>query len=78
MRTFKLASILLIFITTNVFASTSIDCSNYKKNSPKYLLCKTKSAGSSIKNKMAKDNKKGKKSFFKKFKDAKTLNDLLN
>ena len=55
-----------------------------KKTSPKYLLCKTKAAGSSIKNKWSKKKelkkeakkKSGKKSIFKKFGEAKTLSDL--
>jgi len=44
------------------------------------LICKSKAAGNAIKDKLSKKNKSeeksGKKSFFKKFGEAKTLNDL--
>ena len=73
---------LVIFFTTNAYAA--IDCKNVKKTSPKYLLCKTGSGLSSIKNKLSKKSelkkeakiKSGKKSIFKKFGEAKTLSDL--
>ena len=73
---------LIIFSTTNAYAA--IDCKNVKKTSPKYLLCKTGSGLSSIKNKLSKKGelkketkkKSSKKSFFKKFGEAKTLSDL--
>ena len=73
---------LIIFSTTNAYAA--IDCKNVKKTSPKYLLCKTGSGLSSIKNKFSKKRelkkeakkKSGKKSIWKKFGEAKTLNDL--
>ena len=73
---------LIIFSTTNAYAA--MDCKNIKKTSPKYLLCKTRAGVSSIKNKWSKKRelkkeakiKSGKKSFFKKFGEAKTLSDL--
>ena len=73
---------LIIFSTTTAYSA--VDCKNIKKTSPKYLLCKTKAAGSSIKNKWSKKRelkkeakkKSGKKSIFKKFGEAKTLSDL--
>ena len=73
---------LILFSTTNSYAA--IDCKNVKKTSPKYLLCKTGSGLSSIKNKLSKKRalkkeekiKSDKKSFFKKFGEAKSLSDL--
>ena len=73
---------LIIFSTTNAYAA--ISCKNVKKTSPKYLLCKTGSGLSTIKNKLSKKRelkkeakiKSGKKSIFKKFGEAKTLSDL--
>ena len=76
MRTLPLFLALLLFTTTILYSKESIDCEDIKKNSPKYLICKSKSAGSAIKDKLSKKNKSGKKSFFKKFGEAKTLNDL--
>ena len=79
---------LIIFITLIIFSTTNaysaMDCENVKKTSPKYLLCKTGSGLSSIKNKLSKKRelkkeakiKSGKKSIFKKFGEAKTLSDL--
>ena len=80
--------ILIVLILSTTSAYSAIDCKNIKKTSPKYLLCKTKAAGSSIKNKWSKKreikkeskkeakNKSGKKSIFKKFGEAKSLSDL--
>ena len=81
---------LIIFITLILFSATSAyskeadDCKNLKKFSMKAALCKTKAAGSSIKNKWSKKKelkkeakkKSNKKSIFKKFGEAKTLSDL--
>ena len=68
----------ILFFSTNAYSS--MNCDNVKKTSPKYLLCKTVAAGSSIKNKWTKKsetkNKSDKKSIFKKFGEAKTLSDL--
>ena len=79
---------LIIFLTLTIFSTTNayaaMDCTNVKKTSPKYLLCKTGSGLSSIKNKLSKKReikkeakvKSGKKSIFKKFGEAKSLSDL--
>tara|TARA_B100001013_G_C24302879_1_gene321510 strand:- start:259 stop:516 length:258 start_codon:yes stop_codon:yes gene_type:complete len=75
---------LIIFSINNAYAKETIDCKNLKKFSLKAAMCKTKAAGSSIKNKwskkkeLKKEAKKnsGKKSIFKKFGEAKTLSDL--
>ena len=82
MKTFTIFLTLIIFSTTNAYAA--MDCKNVKKTSPKYLLCKTGSGLSSIKNKFSKKRelkkeakiKSGKKSIFKKFGEAKSLSDL--
>ena len=70
--------IVLILSTTSVYSA--MDCKDVKKNSPKYFLCKAKSSVSSFKNKMSEKreakNESGKKSFFKKFGEAKSLSDL--
>ena len=42
---------MIIFLTTNAYSAN--DCKDIKKSSPKYLLCKTKSGLSSIKNKLS-------------------------
>ena len=71
---------LVLFTTTNVYSKDTLDCKDIKKNSPKYLICKSKAAGNAIKDKLSKKNKSeeksGKKSFFKKFGEAKSLSDL--
>ena len=55
---------LIIFSINNAYAKETIDCKNLKKFSLKAAMCKTKAAGSSIKNKWSKKkelNKKRKK-----------------
>ena len=80
MRTLLLFLTLVLFTTTNLLSKEALDCKSLKKNSPKYLICKTKIAGSAIKNKLSKKSeskkKSGKKSFLKKFGEAKSLSDL--
>ena len=76
MRTLLLFLALLLFTTTNLYSKESLDCKDIKKNSPKYLICKSKAAGSAIKDKLSKKNKSDKKSFLKKFGEAKSLSDL--
>ena len=76
MRTLLLFLALLLFNTTNLYSKETLDCKDIKKNSPKYLICKSKAAGSAIKDKLSKKNKSGKKSFLKKFGEAKSLSDL--
>ena len=72
--------ILIVLILSTTSAYSAMDCKDVKKNSPKYLLCKAGSGVSSIKNKMSRKreakNESGKKSFFKKFGEAKSLSDL--
>ena len=74
----------MLFSATNAYSEEAADCKNLKKFSMKAALCKTKAAGSSIKNKWSKKGeikkeakkKSDKKSIFKKFGEAKTLSDL--
>ena len=72
--------ILIALILSTTSAYSAMDCKDVKKTSPKYLLCKAGSSVSSFKNKMSKKreakNESGKKSFFKKFGEAKSLSDL--
>ena len=72
--------ILIVLILSTTSAYSAMDCKDVKKNSPKYFLCKAKSSVSSFKNKMSEKreakNESGKKSFFKKFGEAKSLSDL--
>ena len=76
--------ILIVLILSTTSAYSAMNCKDVKKTSPKYLLCKTGSGLSSIKNKLSKKSelkkeakiKSGKKSIFKKFGEAKTLSDL--
>ena len=82
MKTLILFLSLLVFSTSNAYSA--MKCDNVKKTSPKYLLCKTESGLTSIKNKLSKrsklkkdtKNKSDKKSIFKKFGEAKSLSDL--
>ena len=82
MKSLILVTSLIIFFSSNAYAA--LNCKNVQKTSPKYLLCKTGSGLSSIKNKLSnkreskKEAKKisGKKSIFKKFGEAKSLSDL--
>lgn len=76
MKTLLLFLALVLFTTTNLYSEETLDCKSIKKNSPKYLICKSKAAGSAIKDKLSKKNKSGKKSFLKKFGEAKSLSDL--
>ena len=54
MRTLTLLLAIVLFTTTNLFSKETLDCKSLKKNSPKYLICKTKAAGSAIKVKLSK------------------------
>ena len=76
MKTLLLFLALLLFTTTNLYSKEILDCKDIRKNSPKYLICKSKAAGSAIKDKLSKKNKSDKKSFLKKFGEAKSLSDL--
>ena len=79
MKTLTIFLALMILTVTSANSATN-DCSNIKKNSPKYLLCKTKAAGSAVKDKLSKKDKSEKKgSFFdsiKKWKNSKSLSDF--
>ena len=65
MKTLAILVTLIIFSTTNVFSKENIDCKTLKKTSAKYLICKTKAAGTTIKNNLSKkkqtQNNSGKK-----------------
>ena len=84
MKTLIIFLTLIIFSTTNAYSKEAADCKNLKKFSLKAAMCKTKAAGGSIKNKWSKKRelkeeakeKSGKKSFFKRLGEAKTLSDL--
>ena len=84
MKTLIIFITLIFFSVTSAYSKEAADCKNLKKFSMKAALCKTKAAGSSIKNKWSKkrelkkeaEKKSGKKSIFKKFGEAKTLSDL--
>ena len=75
---------LILFSVTSAYSKEAADCKNLKKFSLKAAMCKTKNAGSSIKNKWSKKReikkeskkKSEKKSFLKKFGEAKSLSDL--
>ncbi len=76
MKTLLLFMGLLLFTTASLHSKETSDCKNIKKNSPKYLICKSKAAGSAIKDKLSNKRNSGKKSFLKKFGEAKSLSDL--
>ena len=74
---FLLFLTLLLFSTTSVYSKESIDCKGIKKTSPQYLICKTKAALSGNDSKSSKKNTAGKKSFWKKFGESKSLSDVI-
>ena len=80
MKTLLLFLALVLFTTTNLYSNETLGCNSLKKNSPKYLICKSKAAGIAIKDKLSKKGKSekkiSKKSFLKKFGEAKSLSDL--
>ena len=84
MKTLIIFLTLIIISSTTAYSKETTDCAKVKKFSMKAAMCKTKAAGSSIKNKLSKKReikkeakiKSGKKSIFKKFGEAKTLSDL--
>jgi|TARA_B100001964_G_scaffold197610_1_gene222728 hypothetical protein len=80
MKTLVIFLALIIFSTVNAYSEEPVDCKSLKKNSPKYLICKTKSAGSAIRTKLTKkvklSNRIGEESFIKRFGKAKSLSDL--
>ena len=84
MKTLIILITLILFSSTIAYSKEEADCKNLKKFSIKATICKTKVAGSSIKNKWSKKReikkeakkKSEKKSFLKKFGEAKSLSDL--
>ena len=61
MKTLLLFLALVLFTTTNLYSKETLDCKSLKKNSPKYLICKSKAAGIAIKDKLSKKGKSEKK-----------------
>ena len=80
MKSLATLLIAIALTTSTAFSKEKIDCKNVKKFSLQAALCKTKAAGSSLKNKLSKKkeskNKSGEKSIFKKIGEAKTLSDI--
>ena len=76
MRTFIIFLTLIFFTITNAYSKEVIDCENVKKFSMKAAMCKIKSVGKAADKKIKGDKKSGKKSFLKKFGEAKSLSDL--
>ena len=80
MKTFIIFLTLIIFSTVNVYSKEVVDCRSLKKNSPKYLICKTKVSGSAMRSKLTKklklSNRIGEESFIKRFGEAKSLSEL--
>ena len=76
MRTFIIFLTLIFFTITNAYSKEVIDCENVKKFSMKAAMCKIKSVGKAADKIIKGDKKSGKKSFLKKFGEAKSLSDL--
>ena len=80
MKTLVVFIALIIFSTVNAYSKEPVDCGSLKKNSSKYLICKTKATGSAIRTKLTKkvklSNRIGNESFIKRFGEAKSLSDL--
>ena len=76
MKTFIIFLTLIIFSTVNVYSKEVVDCRSLKKNSPKYLICKTKIAGSAMRSNLAKklklSNKIDNESSIERFGEAKS------
>ena len=75
MKTLVIFLTIIIFSTTNAYSKEANDCKSLKKFSIQYSLCKTKAAISY--DKSSTKEKTGKKSIWKKFGEAKSLDDLL-
>ena len=76
MKIFIIFLTLVFFNITNAYSKEAIDCENVKKFSMKAAMCKIKSVGKAADKKIKGDKKSGKKSFLKKFGEAKSLSDL--
>ena len=75
MKTLVIILILIIFSITNAYSKETIDCKSLKKFSIQYSICKTKAALSN--DKSSTKEKTEKKSIWKRFGEAKSLDDLL-
>ena len=75
MKTLIIFLTIIIFSTTNAYSKEANDCKSLKKFSIQYSICKTKTALSN--NKSSTKEKTGKKPIWKKFGEAKSLDDLL-
>ena len=80
MKTIIIFFALMLFSNTAAYSKAIAGCKDLKKFSIKAAMCKTKAAGSSIKNKLSKKRQvkkeSDKRSIFKKFQEAKMLTDL--
>ena len=76
MKTLIICITLMLFFSTSAYTKEATDCKNLKKFSIKAAMCKIKSVGKSANKKIKGDEKSGKKSFFKRLGEAKTLSDL--
>ena len=77
MKTLVIILILIIFSITNAYSKETIDCKSLKKFSIQYSICKTKAVLSGNDSKSSKKNTIGKKSFWKKFGESKSLSDVI-
>ena len=75
MKTLIIFLTIIIFSTTNAYSKEAKDCKSLKKFSIQYSICKTKATLSN--DKSSTKEKTGKKSIWKKFGEAKSLDDLL-
>ena len=75
MKTLIIFLTIIIFSTTNAYSKEANDCKSLKKFSIQYSICKTKAALSN--DKSSTKEKTAKKSIWKKFGEAKSLDDLL-
>ena len=76
MKTLIIFLTLIIISSTNAYSKEVTDCAKVKKYSMKAAMCKIKSVGKAADKKIKGDKKSGKKSFLKKFGEAKSLSDL--
>ena len=77
MKTLIIFLTLIIFSTVNSYSKETIDCKSLKKFSIQYSICKTKATLSGNDSISSEKNKTGKKPFWKKFGESKTLNDVI-
>ena len=75
MKTLIIFLTIIIFSTTNAYSKEANDCKSLKKFSIQYSICKTKAALSN--DKSSTKEKTEKKSIWKRFGEAKSLDDLL-